>query len=147
MLATQQSNILGLTTTFDQLRTLPAGIGTFQQSNVPLSGSGGSGSYIFDLTVNFGARSASGRFDFNFTSGTFARLVPTGALSIGGSYLNSTGPALFATTASCGAAICQGSAQLQNVGTSIAAQVAHLLTVSTANSVLSSSGSGVAMRR
>ncbi len=146
--ASQQSNELGLTTTFDQLRALTSGTGRFEQSNVPLSGAGGNGTYIFQLNVNFGTRTASGRFDFTFTSGPFATLVPNGALSIASSYLASTGPALFSTTASCGAAICQGSAQLQNVGATIAAQAAHSLTVSsTAPSIIVSSGSGVAPRR
>jgi hypothetical protein len=135
---------LGLDTTFDQLRSLTSGVGRFVQDNIPLSGSGGGGHYDFSLTVDFAARSASGKFNLLFVSGAFARLVSSRTLTIGGQYAGSTGPALFSTISPCGAATCDATAQLQNTGSTIAAQAAHSLTVST--STQSASGTGVAPR-
>ena len=137
-------------TTFDQLAALAAvssGAIFYSQSGVPLIDSLAttSGTYDFNLSVDFGSRTISGGFS-NINVGTVSSAslgLPTTSFAAGGLV-----PAILANAAACGPGLCSGTAILTNTGTSIAQDAVHTLSVTftpvSATTPITTIGAGIA---
>lgn len=120
----------GNLTTFQQLTQVITGYGFYTQYDVPLSGPGVSGSYDFDLFIDFGMQTMSGTFgNINVTG---AMTVTNGQVPLSLNYagFNFATPAGVGNSVTCGTGItCAGAVVFQNNGGNVAATATHVLAV------------------
>ena len=125
-------------TTFDQLLSIPSGSASFGQTGVTLLNAANGapvGSYDFNATIDFGARTATGAMNnitagapFTVTSGTVALNSPGDYSGLGGFGI----PAFVqgSNIGGCGGtADCTGQSLFQNKGGAIAKTATHTLVV------------------
>jgi hypothetical protein len=136
-------------TKFDQLRQLNAsnGIGVYNAggATTALSGTGGAGTYVFVLNIDFGQRVATGGFtQINIPTGGNA--MSNGSIMFSPTnYTNSPGSSsvFFSASGACASSTCSGSVSMFNLNGRVAIEASHFLNVSGGGT---SSGGGVATR-
>ncbi len=129
--ATEGTN-MGAVTSFDDLRTV-TGTGSYTVLSIPLSGTGGTGAYRFDMFIDYGARTTNSTFTISTPPGGYG----FGSIAGGGNYASSVGEARFTATGTVGPSQYDGFYRFLNANGQAAANIEIGLTGSQAGTSVS----------
>jgi hypothetical protein len=144
--STETQATLGLTTTYDNLRSVISGDAFYNSSGHAISGAA-TGTYSFSAHINFSSRqifteffniNAGGESGINVTNGNASTSPNQNFSALAGNVSVTT------NSSSCGGSTCVGTTTFQNTGGVVAGTANHSLTIT--NSVFTATGSGTATR-